>query len=46
MGSEELMRLTLVEAMGLLRRRALSPVELVQAFIARIERLNPVLNAF
>jgi aspartyl-tRNA(Asn)/glutamyl-tRNA(Gln) amidotransferase subunit A len=42
----ELTRLTLVEAMAMLRRRAVSPVELTQAFIARIERLNPALNAF
>ena len=42
----ELTRLTLVEAMEMLRRKAVSPVELVQAFIARIERLNPALNAF
>ena len=42
----ELTRLTLVEAMAMLRRRAVSPVELTQAFIARIERLNPTLNAF
>src|SRR5665213_4559477 len=42
----ELTRLTLVEASALLRRKAVSPVELAQAFIARIERLNPALNAF
>jgi aspartyl-tRNA(Asn)/glutamyl-tRNA(Gln) amidotransferase subunit A len=32
--------------MALLRRKAVSPVELAQASIARIERLNPALNAF
>ena len=42
----ELTRLTLVQAMEMLRRKAISPVELVQAFVARIERLNPALNAF
>jgi aspartyl-tRNA(Asn)/glutamyl-tRNA(Gln) amidotransferase subunit A len=42
----ELTRLTLVEAMAMMRRKAVSPVELAQAFIARIERLNPALNAF
>ena len=42
----ELTQLTLVEAMALLRRRAVSPVELAQACIARIERVNPALNAF
>lgn len=42
----DLTRLTLVEAMAMLRRKAVSPVELTRAFIARIERLNPALNAF
>jgi aspartyl-tRNA(Asn)/glutamyl-tRNA(Gln) amidotransferase subunit A len=42
----DLARLTLAQASELLRRKALSPVELVQAFIARIEKLNPALNAF
>jgi aspartyl-tRNA(Asn)/glutamyl-tRNA(Gln) amidotransferase subunit A len=32
--------------MAMLRRKAVSPVELVRAFLARIERLNPALNAF
>jgi len=44
--SSELTRLTLVGAMAMLRRKAVSPVELAQAFITRIERLNPALNAF
>ena len=38
--------LTLAQATQMVRRKAISPVELVQAFISRIERLNPVLNAF
>jgi aspartyl-tRNA(Asn)/glutamyl-tRNA(Gln) amidotransferase subunit A len=38
--------LSLNEASAMLRRRAVSPVELTQACLARIERLNPVLNAF
>ncbi|MGH8137941.1 MAG: amidase [Steroidobacteraceae bacterium] len=42
----DLTRLTLVEAMAMLRRKAVSPVELTQAFLTRIERLNPALNAF
>lgn len=42
----ELARLGLLEASALLRRRAVSPVELTQACLARIERLNPVVNAF
>ena len=31
---------------GLFRRRKLSPVEVMGAVLARIERLNPALNAF
>ena len=42
----ELTQLTLVDAMAMLRGKAVSPVELVRAFLARIERLNPALNAF
>ena len=42
----DLTRLTLVDAMAMLRRKAVSPVELARAFLARIERLNPALNAF
>jgi aspartyl-tRNA(Asn)/glutamyl-tRNA(Gln) amidotransferase subunit A len=38
--------LTLEDAAGLLRRRKISPVDLTKACIARIERLNPSLNAF
>lgn len=44
--SQDLTRLTLSEAADLVRRRAVSPVELTQACFARIDRLNPVLNAF
>jgi len=42
----ELTQLTLVDAMAMLRRKAVSPVEIARAFVARIERLNPALNAF
>src|SRR5262245_7498814 len=38
--------LSLEEAADQLRRKRLSPVELTQACLARIERLNPALNAF
>src|SRR5262245_58204239 len=38
--------LSLQEAGAMVRRKAVSPVQLVQACLARIERLNPVLNAF
>jgi aspartyl-tRNA(Asn)/glutamyl-tRNA(Gln) amidotransferase subunit A len=38
--------LTLTEAAEQIRTRQLSPLELTRACLARIERLNPVLNAF
>src|ERR1017187_1585122 len=38
--------LTLTEAAQQIRSRQLSPVELARACLARIERLNPNLNAF
>src|SRR5689334_8952657 len=34
------------EIAAAVRRRALSPVEVMQATIARLERLNPALNEF
>ena len=37
---------TLTEAIPLLRQRRVSALELTQACLANIERLNPVLNAF
>jgi len=42
----DLTHYSLVEVAALLRRKAVSPVELTQACLARIERLNPALNAF
>jgi aspartyl-tRNA(Asn)/glutamyl-tRNA(Gln) amidotransferase subunit A len=44
--SSELTRLSIREAAELVRRKRVSPVELTQACLARIERLSPVLNAF
>ncbi len=38
--------LTLAEAAAQIRTRQLSPLELTRACLARIERLNPALNAF
>ena len=38
--------LSLKEAAELVRRRSVSPVELTQACLERIEKLNPELNAF
>ncbi len=42
----DIARLTLLDASALLHSKAVSPVELTQTCIARIERLNPALNAF
>ena len=44
--SSDLTSLSLSEASELVRRRRVSPVELTRACLARIEQLNPVLNAF
>jgi aspartyl-tRNA(Asn)/glutamyl-tRNA(Gln) amidotransferase subunit A len=44
--SEERIWLSLVEASALVRSKKVSPVELTRACLARIERLNPALNAF
>ena len=41
----ELCSLTAVEARRAIRRRELSPVELLEACIARIEAINPAVNA-
>jgi aspartyl-tRNA(Asn)/glutamyl-tRNA(Gln) amidotransferase subunit A len=38
--------LTIAEAAPLLRDRQISPVELTRAYLERIERLNPLLNAY
>ncbi len=38
--------LTIAEASDLMRRKQISPVELTTACLARIEQLNPSLNAF
>jgi aspartyl-tRNA(Asn)/glutamyl-tRNA(Gln) amidotransferase subunit A len=39
-------RLSLVEAADLIRRHTLSPVELAEAILSRIDALQPILNAF
>lgn len=44
--ASELCTLPLAEAASLLRERALSPVELTEACLERIERLDSALNAF
>jgi len=44
--STDLTTLSIREAGDLVRRKAVSPVELTRACLDRIDRLNPVLNAF
>ena len=46
MTDDELSSLTIGSAGRLLRTRALSPVELTEAYLARIARLDPTLRAF
>src|SRR5688572_25799206 len=41
-----MLELSIAEASELLRRKEISPVDLTNACLARIEQLNPVLNAF
>src|SRR5262249_44965138 len=43
---DELTELTIREASELARRKKVSPVELTEASLTRIERFNPTLNAF
>ena len=43
--SEELTRLSAARLVALMRQRHVSPVEVLQAHVARAERLNPQLNA-
>jgi aspartyl-tRNA(Asn)/glutamyl-tRNA(Gln) amidotransferase subunit A len=42
----DLLRLTIAKAAALIRAKKVSPVDLTQACLARIEKLNPALNAF
>ena len=44
--SRDVTMLSIREAAELIRKKNISPVELTKACLARIERLNPVLNAF
>ena len=44
--TNDLTSLSILEASTLLRRRELSPVELTVAYLERIERLNPSINAY
>jgi len=45
-GADDLTSLSLRQAAEQVRRKAVSPVDLTQACLRRIERVNPVLNAF
>ncbi|HTY79423.1 MAG TPA: amidase [Candidatus Bathyarchaeia archaeon] len=46
MASDDLAWMSAVEMAAAIRRKKLSPVEVMKAVLARIERLNPTLNAF
>jgi aspartyl-tRNA(Asn)/glutamyl-tRNA(Gln) amidotransferase subunit A len=46
MSVTDLTMLSLTEAAAAIRQRAISPVELVDALLAKIARRNPVLNAY
>ena len=46
MSGDNLCRLTIQEAAPMLQRREISPVELTEAFLARIEELNQTLAAY
>ena len=46
MASPDLVWLSAVELTDMIRRKAVSPVEVTDAVLARIERLNPKLNCF
>src|SRR5262245_5481544 len=46
MAASELLQMGITEAVRVIRARQLSPVELVRAYLQRIEKLNPVLNVY
>ena len=46
MASNDLCWMSAAEMVGLFARKKLSPVEVMRAVLARIERVNPTLNAF
>jgi aspartyl-tRNA(Asn)/glutamyl-tRNA(Gln) amidotransferase subunit A len=45
-GSQELRELTLADAASLVRGKKVSPVELAEGYLQRIDALNPKLNAY
>src|SRR5262249_60270453 len=46
MAAADLLRLSISDVLGQIRTRKLSPVELVRAYLERIEKLNPTLNVY
>ena len=46
MAADDIVWRSAVECAALIRRKELSPVELTEAVLARIDALNPRLNAF
>src|SRR5207245_8603585 len=46
MAADDIVRRSAVECAALIRRKELSPVELTEAVLARIDAVNPRLNAF
>ena len=44
--NQDLCALTATELVDAFRKRTLSPVDVTQAVLERIERFNPVFNAF
>jgi Asp-tRNA(Asn)/Glu-tRNA(Gln) amidotransferase A subunit family amidase len=43
---KELCFLPTLKLRGLIRRKTISPVELIKTFLNRIERVNPIINAY
>jgi Asp-tRNA(Asn)/Glu-tRNA(Gln) amidotransferase A subunit family amidase len=46
MATPDLVWIPATELAGLIRSKKVSPVEVVEAVLARVERLNPTLNCF
>jgi len=46
LSTEDLCFTPAVELREMLRKKAISPVELIKAFLERIERVNPAINAW
>ena len=46
MKEQDLEKLTIAEVSPRIRRREISPVQLINLYLDRIKRLNPILNAY